>query len=292
VTVAANDVDVVRAAARAALAARGVRVYRAIAFDVPGGSTVIWSWKIGVADPGARSARVRSFFSDDSPVWKVESAVARRWPWLAADDPAPEPGPQQGGESIEIGRTRYYGDDGRWTDWSDLPLYTPRLALWPLEAILGVSVARHIGHREVRGTQCECYLGVARPGEAAGSADIQLVDAPKPDDEWREVFAEVCVDADGLVRRIAWTPKFGKRRRGGLVRSFASLAGNGPPSTDGAQLPQPWELTELWHFGSDVQIAAPSDVSRDGASLGEIAGDLWRIRRDYKRKLSRQSDGD
>jgi hypothetical protein len=47
-------------------------------------------------------------------------------------------------------------------------------------------------------------------------------------------------------------------------------------------------VTEFWDYGCTVQISAPSDLTaRDSPSLGEIARDLWRQRRDYKRASRR-----
>jgi hypothetical protein len=92
---------------------------------------------------------------------------------------------------------------------------------------LGIVAATHVVAREIRGAQCVCYLGDARPGGIAGRAGVQLVDPPERDDDWREVFAEVCVGDDGLIRRIAWSPKFGTRFRGGLLSRRGRLMRRG-----------------------------------------------------------------
>ena len=215
---------------------------------------------------------------------KLGDAMVRRWPWLAPDELPASSAAGEGGESIQIGKTVYYGDEGRWSDWSDLPLYIPRLVLWPLEAILGISVVRRTETRDVRGNQCVCYLGEARPGDVAPESGTQLIESPKADDEWREVFAEICVDIDGLVRRIAWSPKFGKRRRGGVLSFMAGIAGSSFDGSSGEPSSRAREVTELWDYGCDVQIAAPSElVTADGGSLRELARDLWKQRREYNR---------
>ena len=143
-----GELELVRAAALASLAARGVRVHRATAIAVEGIFKPL-RWEDGVAQPATRSARVRSFTAEDEALTMLGDAILRRWPGLVSDDQPPEPGPRPSGESIQIDRTVYYGDEGRWIDWSDLPVYTPSLVLWGLEAGLGMSVV-HTGARQVR----------------------------------------------------------------------------------------------------------------------------------------------
>jgi hypothetical protein len=262
-----------------------VRVFRATTFEVPDGSTVTWQYQTGVADPAGRSACVRTVVPEDSPLQELGDAIVRRWLWLAPDEPPNTSDPGEGGESIQIGKTVYHADDGGWSDWSDLPLYTPRLVLWPLEATLGISVVRRTETRDVRGNQCVCYLGEARPGDVACESETQLIDPPEPDDEWRAVFAEICVDTDGLVRRIAWSPKFGKRRRGGVLSLVSGIAGSSFDGSSGEPSSRAWEVTELWDYGCEVQIAAPSElVTPDSGSLRELARDLWKKRREHKQE--------
>jgi hypothetical protein len=62
---------------------------------------------------------------------------------------------------------------------------------------------------------------------------------------------------DGLIRRIAWSPKSGKRRQGGLLERFARMR-DGPSgcsvSEESARL---WTVTEFWDYGCKVEITAP-----------------------------------
>lgn len=152
-----------------------------------------------------------------------------RWPWL--DDGTPEPGPS---ETIEIGRNQYYGGaERRWLDWSDMPDHGLGLALWPLEAILGATTARRSGSLEVRGDACARYLCDVRPGDVARTDETKLVDPPGPDDDWRAVSAEVCIDASGFVRRVALSPTIGKRFTPGLLQRIAALLDSSPAPDTG-----------------------------------------------------------
>lgn len=150
-----NDPEVLRAAARLSLDAHGVRLYRARTRELDdGGWSDPWSWEVGVAHPAARSVQLRYFLAEGSPVEKLAEAVAQRWPWLDEDATPREPGPRTGQETIEIGRTHYYGGPDRWIDWSDMSFYGPAHALWPLEALLGTMSATRAGRSEVRGATC------------------------------------------------------------------------------------------------------------------------------------------
>ena len=105
------------------------------------------------------------------------------------------------------------------------------------------------------------------------------------------MYADVCVDAKGLIRRIAWTPKFHKHRSGGLVPRLGRLSSSPQPSVQAAGS-RIWELLELWDYGCDVQISAPPDpiTNRDDPSWSEIARDLWRLKREYKPTSPAPSD--
>lgn len=215
----------------------------------------------------------------------------RRWPWLVSDDLPPELGPRPGGESIQIARTVYYGGEGRWIDWSDLAVYTPSLVLWGLEAVLAMSVVRDTGTSQVRDADCVAYVGEISVGDIAGGPEARLVAEPAPDHEWRKLYADVCVDAKGLIRRIAWTPKFHKQRSGGLVRHLARLTSRSPNPSVQAAGSRTWGLLELWDYGCDVHISAPPDpITNCGPSWSEIARDLWRLKREYKPTSPAPSD--
>jgi hypothetical protein len=281
-----RDAEVVRAAGRLSLAMTGVRLYRATIREAGSGWTEPWSWEIGAANPAARSVRVRHYFAEGSPVVKLGEAVVRKWPWLDDDGSHRAPGPRAGEESIEIETAQYYGGPDRWIDWSDMPFYGPARALWPLEVILGARTATPIEGVEVRGDVCGRYLTNVLPDNATRPAEGKLVDSPRATDDWRALAADVCIDEDGLVRRIAWSPTTGKRTKPGLLPRLAARLDKNTKADDAFDAPgRPWHVTELWDYGGNVQINAPTNVI-DGsdASMGDIVTDLWRMRRRYKRK--------
>jgi hypothetical protein len=287
-----GDAEDVRRAARLSLGARGVRVQCVRVREADGGWTDPWSWEIGVADPAARSIRLQHFIARDSPSSKLVDAAVRRWPWLG-EGPRSESDPERGGESIEIGPNHYFGGPGGWIDfnWNDQPVYGPAHALWPLEAILGTTTATGAGTIDLRGERCTRYLCEVQPAQAADRTDVQLVDDPKPDDDWRRLTAEVCIDATGRVRRIAWSPVLGRRRRPGLLQRLAAALERGPTSdeTTGSH-GRLWNLIEFWDYGCPAEIAAPSAfIDRTGASCFDIARDLWRMRREYKQRHPRSA---
>jgi hypothetical protein len=178
---------------------------------------------------------------------------------LVSDYEPPEPGPRPAGEIIQILRASYWGDQGKWIEHSSEHVYGPWRILWPLEAILGMRSAELVGGSEVRGEQCLWYAGDVRLVEVAGREEVRLVDPPRRDDELREVLAQVSVGADGLIRRIAWSPKFGKRRQGGLLSRVARArdgASSGSVNEEQARL---WTVTEFWDYGCEVEITAPAE---------------------------------
>lgn len=283
-----DGAEVVRGAARLSLAARGVRLYRARAREADGGWTQPWSWEVGIGDPAARSVQLRHFHAEDSPVRKLAEAASRRWPWLDDDSP-PDPGAKKGEESIEIGRKDYYGGSPQgWLDWSDMEFHGPARALWPLEAVLGTTHATHAGVADVRGETCNRYVTEVLPGKAVAVEGVQLVDPPQPDDYWRALHADVCIDSAGLIRRIAWSPAFERRFKPGLLPRAAAGFAKDPPSTHEAK-GRLWYLTELWDYGCRADITAPTNlIDTQGASLRTIVRDLWRMRREYKKRTPRQ----
>jgi hypothetical protein len=283
-----GDAGAVCAAATRSLSAHGVRLCHARTRESDDGSwTDPWSWEVGVANPAARSVQVRHFHAEDSPGEKLSEAVVRRWPWLDDDDTHdPEPGQRTDVETIEIRRKHYYGGPDRWIDWSDMPFYGPARALWPLEAILGVITATPAGSRNVRGDMCTRYRCDVAPGEGARWDEITLIDRPEPDDDWRALSADVCVDSSGLVRRIAWSPTTGKRFKPGVLPRLATRLDQSPapePSFDANG--RLWNATEFWDYGCSVEISAPTNLTdSSGKSMLDIVRDLWRIRRKYKRE--------
>jgi hypothetical protein len=279
--------EVVREAASRSLTARGVRVYRARVREAGGGWTEPWSWEVGVADPAGRLVQVRHFYSDESPVVKLADAAARRWPWFAGEDGS---GGAAEGESgtIEIGREYYYGGPAQWLDWSGDGFYAPARVLWALEAILGTIVAERASAVEVRNHPCVRYIGRVRPGEAAGVAEVKLVDRPGPGDEWRLLDAELCIDGSGRVRRIAWTPAIGTRIKPGVLPRLATAL-HGPPEPDPRTTPpgRLWNVLELWDYGCAVDITRPSHLMTEPVSFREMIGEVWRARHAYKQRTAR-----
>jgi hypothetical protein len=105
-------------------------------------------------------------------------------------------------KTIEIGRKHYYGGaQRRWIDWSDMPYHGSAHVLWPLEAILGATTARRSGSLEVRGDACARYLCDVLPGKVARTDGIELVAPPEPDDDWRALSADVCIDGSACPHR-------------------------------------------------------------------------------------------
>jgi hypothetical protein len=281
-----RDVEVVRAAATRSLGMTGVRLYRATISETPSGWAEPWSWEIGVANPAARSAQLRHYYAEDSPLEKLGEAVVRRWPWLDDDGSAHGQGPRAGEETIEINRAQYYGGPERWIDWSDLSYYGPGRALWPLEAILDVTTATGGESIDVRGTLCARYLTHVVPDNRRCLGDARLVDPPLRHDDWRELTADVCIDDQGHVRRIAWSPNIGKRPRPGLLARLAVRLDKDPDADHAINPPgRPWHVTELWDYGCNVEIHAPTNlIDAMGTPIRDIAIDLWRMRRRYQQR--------
>jgi hypothetical protein len=280
-----DPADAVREAARLSLAARGLRLWRARLREADGGWTEPWSWELGSAHPAARSVRLRRFFAKDSPWAEILDGVPRRWPWLGGDEPS-EPGPEDGGEVIEVGRKWYFGGSGhRWIDWGEMR-YGPARALWPLEAILGTIRATRAADTDVRGADCARYVMEILPGEAASREGTTLVDPPNADDDWRRIHCEVCIDSGGLIRRIAWSPAFGKRHSPGLVGRAAKTFGN-DSAFDQDAAGRLWNVIEFWDYGCHVDIATPTDLAdpHGGPSFREVIQDLRRMRREYRQQV-------
>jgi hypothetical protein len=48
-------------------------------------------------------------------------------------------------------------------------------------------------------------------------------------------------------------------------------------------------VTEFWEYGREVEITQPTDlIDATGASLRTIVRDLWRTRREYKKRTPGQ----
>jgi hypothetical protein len=166
-------------------------------------------------------------------VHRLAEVSARKWPWVFGDEPPSEDGPRAAGEMIEIERRLYYGASDRpWVLLSEHTSYGPAMTLWALEAILGTTSATGAGRTNVRGEPCARYVVEALPGEIAGQIGIKLVDAPGPDDDWRVLSAEVCIDDSGFLRRITWSPTVGRRFKPGLLARVAMTLGKGPSPDD------------------------------------------------------------
>jgi hypothetical protein len=281
-----DDAEAVRAAARLSLAARGVRLCRFDVREDDGGWTKPWAWQVGVADLSARSAHWHHYLADDSPWMKLGEAAVQRWPWLDDEHTLADRDERGGYETIEIERQTYGGGNGWWSAHSDLPVYGPARGLWPLEAILGTTRATAIGFADMGGESCARYLCEVRPGDAIGSGQVKLIDPPVPDDGWRALGADICIDAGGYVRRIACSPVVGRFYKPGLLpRLLTHLARRSDSDQSRSGEGRRWTVIDLWDYGCSVEVTAPTDL-RDPAetSLLDIARDLWQMRRKYKER--------
>jgi hypothetical protein len=279
--------EVVRAAAARSLTAEGVRVYTVrIREDGAGGWTDPYWWRTGVANPAGRAVKVDVSHADDSPVVRLAETAAARWPWLDDEPDGTDPDDRTaGGEVIEVGRRSFwrYTDDMQWLEQSAQSC-GPANVLWGLEAILATRVATEVTGCEVRGSWCRQYRATIRPGDLVGKPGIELIDAAKRVDDWAEVVGDASIDDAGLIRRIMWSPTIGRRFKPGLLPRFAQRLSHDPPAAP-VNSDRPWTILELWDYDCPVQIAAPTDLLERGeTSLTNIACDLWRIRRDYKRR--------
>jgi hypothetical protein len=226
------------------------------------------------------------FYSEDSPAIKLAEAASR---YFGGDEPS-EPHGGENAESIEIRRSHYYGGPRPgWMDWSDMPYYGLSRTLWPLEAILGTTHAAPAADITVRDASCGRYLVSVQPGAAADLEGVTLVDRPKPDDPWRMLHADVCIDRGGLVRRIAWSPVFEIRTRPGVLpRLLTKLAKD--PTGGHVALGRLWNLIEFWEYGCEVQIAAPTTlIDHPETPFRKIVYDFWRMRREHKRRTRQLS---
>jgi hypothetical protein len=284
--VGADAAEAVRAAARLSLAADGVRVCRWRSRQSEKGWTEPWSWELGVADPLARAVQWCHHLAEESPWTKLAEAAGNRWPWLS-DDAATEQATEVGYETIEIGRTVYGGGANGWWMSSDEPRYLPSLGLWPLEMLLASTSAERAGSTETRGVACERYLGEAHPGKVAALATVKLIDAPAVDDDWRVVCTDVSIDAQGFVRRIAWSPTTGTRFTPGLVARLAGRLDRSPAGHPTDSEGRPWYWLELWDYGIKASVRSPAHVNEHhDVPLHVIARDLWRVRSQYRRRHS------
>jgi hypothetical protein len=269
--------EAVRLAAARSLNVRGLRVYRTRVRQANGSWTAPWSWEVGVASPATRSVQLCHFIAEGSPVDRLAKAAEHRWPWLSDDRSFESPGTDM--ETIEIGRRLFIGGPGGWGLVTARPFYGPKMALWALEALLATIRASPSGSADVRGEPCVRYLGEALPGEIAGQDGIVLVDEPAADDAWRLLATDVSVDAEGFVRRVAWSPRGGPRKRGVLDRLDKRFgSGHGPTGSL-------WEVTEFWAYGCHVEISAPSElIDPSTVSLADIVRETRAAKREYKRK--------
>jgi hypothetical protein len=155
--------------------------------------------------------------------------------------------------------------------------------------MLGTTDATRSGDAEVRGEACMRYAVEVAPGQAAGLEGIQLVDLPKPDDYWRVLHADVCIDRSGLVRRIAWSPRYEPRLKPGLLpRVVARLAKEPPPAHDSEG--RLWNVLEFWDYGCEVDITAPTNlIDTSDSSLRKIVRDLWRMKREYQKRTRQRT---
>jgi hypothetical protein len=232
------------------------------AFDPP----VVNFGSEGVADLAARLT-VRE--SRSAKVDEFAERVAARFPWL--DEDTGVEGPYL---TYEQGRTVIHGARGHWIrqdgdarSWRDPMLVLDLLAGYPLDD------GRREADERVRDSLCVRYggrLDARRFEEARGAAPSETPD--------RTVQVKAWVDGHDRIARASWL-----------------FARTGRPRSPFRPTHAPaWRTVELWDFGLDVDIQMPDvppqpprddeDAPSAVAVAGEIARDLWRVRRDWTRK--------
>jgi hypothetical protein len=127
-------------------------------------------------------------------------------------------------------------------------------------------------------------MGETEPLRAVGQDDVKLIDAPNPDDDWRTLAIDVCIDSGGLVRRIAFSPTIGRRSEPGWLERLAKRLDKSPTPLPGiAGEGRPWDVIELWDYGCQAAISAPTELLHATVPpLRKVALELWRMRRQYK----------
>jgi hypothetical protein len=249
--------EVMRDAARATLACGTARLRTAWSpapelDEAPFGS-------VGVVDLGRRLSRRE----DHSPkLEELDAKVTERFPWLDDEE-------ENGGEpyyQFEQGGTLIHGTRGKWMrhDRPQRSFRDPTLVLDML-ATGRVEDGFEKGSEEVRGVACARYGGRLPRSVAADVLD----DGPR-------LHVRGWVDPEGRLVRGSWSSPPMVRPRRLSRREIAPL----------------WRTVEFWDFGLPLDIelpdAEPFDPDdEDLASLFEVAVDLWRMRRDWKRRQRR-----
>jgi hypothetical protein len=223
----------------------------------------------GVADLTRRRARLATTLSP--AIETLTERTVARWPWLDEDDDDDEEEEPEF-DTVFIGGHRYFGGGDRWILMGDgESALTPQHPTWIVEALAGATGARRVGSEEVRGGACERYaLDPVDLRATAASAAIAL--PPHGSIARPTLRGEVWIDGDGLVRRVTWIqPMRGRPRLQ-------------PKQTN----PRMWSSTELWDFGLPVTIDVPEPEPRpEPVPIRHVVADLWRTRRDYRRKQER-----
>jgi hypothetical protein len=178
---------------------------------------------------------------------------------------------------VFIGGRRYIGAGDRWSladDGAPGAATKPDNPTWILDALAAARPAARAGRDEVRGTACERHTFDAVDLRAAVRATNGAIALPSHGNvDHPTLSGDIWVDADGLVRRVAWMQPLRKRRRLRAPEVPTKL----------------WRSTELWDFGVPVTIDVPDAQPRDDS--GRIVRDLWKVgtalwhrRADYRRR--------
>ena len=219
----------------------------------------------GVADLRKRRARLATTLSPATD--RLTERIVARWPWLDEDDD--DAGDEPEFDTVFIGGHRYFGGGAHWTlmdDGGAAP--KPSHPTWIVDALAGATGARRVGTEEVRGAACERYT--LDPVDLRAAAANTAISLPPHGGVARPTLrGDVWIDGDGLVRRVTWIQPMRGRPR---LR---------PKQTN----PRFWCSTELWDFGLPVTIDVPEAEPRpEPVPISHVAADLWRMRRDYRRK--------
>jgi len=253
-----------RDAARATLACGTARIHTAWdqAFDfdtAPFGS-------VGVVDLERRLSRRE----DRSPkLDELEAKVTQRFPWLADEDE------EEHGEPYlhyEQGGTTIHGIRGKWMrhDRPDRSFRDPTLVLDML-ASGRIEEGFEDGNEEVRGMACARYGGRLPRWVFTGMVGGEAGQASRP-----RLHVRGWVDPKGRLVRGSWSTPPMVRPRDPFRRDITPL----------------WRTVEFWDFGLALDIELPEAEpwdpdDEDLAGLFEVAVDLWKMRRDWKRRQAR-----
>jgi hypothetical protein len=283
----------VRVASQRTLQATGVRMSAIVFNDLEPEEG--WVRVDGVADLAGARVSVRDTFGPtpafDASLELLGSKLAERFPWLGINTEQDSDAPPIESGSIYIGLRHFACFGERWAECpgvDDIPASATRLLSDPtriLEHLQGVQGAKLLGQQTVRDVACDRYAAT--------------VEAPA---SWRkrrrqrseQLYVEVWIDSDGLIRKVISSPTSGTRSRpGALLRGAAYVerrkSGEVMDLQPRAEV-RLWHCLELWDFGIDLDIEPPENVDTSNVRVRDLVGDaigLWRRRRRWKAQQTR-----